>query len=334
MHRQSDSDLTSLAASSPPRSPRRPVYYVMSPSNLDNEKLSIFGLSPAGSPVHQHYHQHPTHHRYASSPIHHSRESSTTRFSASLRNGYWRKVPQEIHGGDQEDVEKEEEEEERWGFRFYAVMFSVGFFLLFSLFSIILWGASKAYEPKITIKSLVFERYNIQAGMDFTGVPTKMISINSTVKMRFKNPATFFGVHVSSTPLQLYYYDLVIASGHENNHIEHPPINQHYASASYYQSMFDMKEFYASRKNERLVTAVVLGKEVPVYGGGATLTSHNNGEPPAVVPFRLTFVVRARANVLGRLVRSKFYRTVRCSVFLHESRLGRPVDLRRACEYD
>ncbi|KAI0489052.1 hypothetical protein KFK09_028893 [Dendrobium nobile] len=309
MHRQSDSDLTSLAASSPPRSPRRPVYYVMSPSNLDNEKLSIFGLSPAGSPVHQHYHQHPTHHRYASSPIHHSRESSTTRFSASLKNGYWRKVPQEIHGGDQEDVEKEEEEEERWGFRFYAVLFVVGFFLLFSLFSIILWGASKAYEPKITIKSLVFERYNIQAGMDFTGVPTKMISINSTVKMRFKNPATFFGVHVSSTPLQLYYYDLVIASGH-------------------------MKEFYASRKNERLVTAVVLGKEVPVYGGGASLTSHNNGEPPAVVPFKLTFVVRARANVLGRLVRSKFYRAVRCSVFLHESRLGRPVDLRRACEYD
>ncbi|KAH0449255.1 hypothetical protein IEQ34_023055 [Dendrobium chrysotoxum] len=309
MHRQSDSDLTSLAASSPPRSPRRPVYYVMSPSNLDNEKLSIFGLSPAGSPVHQHYNQHPTHHRYASSPIHHSRESSTTRFSASLRNGYWRKVPQEIHGGDQEDVEKEEEEEERWGFRFYVVMFVVGFFLLFSLFSIILWGASKAYEPKITIKSLVFERYNIQAGMDFTGVPTKMISINSTVKMRFKNPATFFGVHVSSTPLQLYYYDLLIASGH-------------------------MKEFYASRKNERLVTTVMLGKEVPVYGGGATLTSHNNGEPSAVVPFKLTFVVRASANVLGQLVRSKFYRAVRCSVYLHESRLGRPVDLRRACEYD
>ncbi|XP_020571018.1 uncharacterized protein LOC110018130, partial [Phalaenopsis equestris] len=247
MHRQSDSDLTSLAASSPPRSPRRPVYYVMSPSNIDNEKLSIFGLSPGGSPAHQHYHPNPTHHRYASSPIHHSRESSTTRFSASLRNGYWRKVPQELHVGDKEvEEEEEDEEEERWGFRCYALMFVIGFFLLFSLFSIILWGASKAYEPKITVKSLVFERYNIQAGMDFTDVPTKMISLNSTVKMRFRNPATFFGVHVSSTPLVLYYYDLAIASGH-------------------------MKEFYASRKNERIVTTVVLGKQVPVYGGGAAL---------------------------------------------------------------
>lgn len=49
--------------------------------------------------------------------------------------------------------------------------------------------------------------------MDLTGVPTKMLSINSTVKIAFRNPATFFGVHVSSTPLVLFYYDLKIASG-------------------------------------------------------------------------------------------------------------------------
>ncbi|KAK8964863.1 hypothetical protein KSP40_PGU019476 [Platanthera guangdongensis] len=313
MHVQTDSDLTSLANSTPPRSPRRPAYYVMSPSNMEGEKLSIAGLSPAISPAHQHYHHHPTHHRYASSPIHHSRESSTTRFSASIKNGYWRKMPQEMHGGAGDKVDDGEEDEygedERWGLRCYGAMFFAGFALLFSLFSLILWGASKAYGPKISVKSVVFERYNIQAGVDFAGVPTKLISVNSTVKFLFRNPATFFGVHVSSTPFQLYYYDLVIAAGH-------------------------MKEFYAPRKYERVVTTAVLGKEIPVYGGGASLTSRNNGGPPAMIPFKLAFVVRADANVLGLLVRSRFHRTVRCSVHLSELLLGRPADLRRACEYE
>lgn len=316
MHVKTDSDLTSLANSTPPRSPRRPVYYVMSPSNVEGEKLSFGGLSPAISPAHHHHHyhhhhHHPTHHRYASSPIHHSRESSSTRFSASIKNGYWRKMPQEMHGDDKDGAGEEDEYggDDRWGLRCYGVMFVAGFALLFSLFSVILWGASKAYEPKISVKSVVFERYNIQAGVDFTGVPTKLISVNSTVKFLFRNPATFFGVHVSSSPFQLYYYDLVIASGH-------------------------MKEFYAPRKYERVVVTAVLGKEVPVYGGGASLTSRNNGGPPAVIPFKLTFVVRARADVLGLLVRSRFHRTVRCSVHLSELLLGRAADLRRACEYD
>lgn len=62
-------------------------------------------------------------------------------------------------------------------------------------------------------QNIVFENFNVQAGMDGTGVPTDMLTLNSTVKIFFRNPATFFGVHVTSTPLQLYYYDLKVASG-------------------------------------------------------------------------------------------------------------------------
>lgn len=53
----------------------------------------------------------------------------------------------------------------------------------------------------------------IQAGTDSTGVPTDMISMNSTVKLTFKNRATFFGVHVTSTPLDLSFSQLTIANG-------------------------------------------------------------------------------------------------------------------------
>jgi len=59
----------------------------------------------------------------------------------------------------------------------------------------------------------VFENLNVQSGNDGTGVPTDMLSLNSTVRILYRNPATFFGVHVTSTPLHLSYYQLAIASG-------------------------------------------------------------------------------------------------------------------------
>lgn len=60
---------------------------------------------------------------------------------------------------------------------------------------------------------IVFRRFDIQAGNDRTGVPTDMLTLNSTVRILYGNPATFFGVHVTSTPLELHYYQLKVASG-------------------------------------------------------------------------------------------------------------------------
>ncbi|XP_072987416.1 uncharacterized protein [Typha latifolia] len=308
-HAKTDSEVTSLAASSPPRSPRRPIYYVMSPSHADGEKMSLNGSSPGGSPIHYH---HPHHQRYASSPIHHSRESSTARFSSHLKNNPpWRKlshIPGSGAGSVNDEDEDEDDADEASPLRCYACLFLL-FVLLFTLFSLILWGASKSYKPKIAVKSVVFESYNIQAGMDYTGVPTKMMSLNSTVRIAFRNPGTFFGIHVTSTPLELYFYDLKVASGY-------------------------MKEFYESRKSGRVVTTMVVGRQVPLYGGGSGLGSRSNGVAPAVVPLNLTFVVRARAHVLGYLVKSKFYRRVRCGLVLREAHLGKPIRrLASACEY-
>lgn len=158
MHAKTDSEVTSLAASSPPRSPRRPIYYVMSPSHPDAEKMSLGGSTPGGSPVHHHHHypHHPHHHRYASSPIHHSRESSTTRFSASLKHAYWRKIPlagrHPSDAGDADDDSDADDYPATTPVRCYVVCFLLGFIFLFTLFSLILWGASKSYKPEISIK--------------------------------------------------------------------------------------------------------------------------------------------------------------------------------------
>ncbi|XP_050261831.1 uncharacterized protein LOC126706426 [Quercus robur] len=304
MHTKSDSEVTMSMDQgfSPPRSPRRPVlYYVQSPSNHDVEKMS-YGSSPMGSPQHHYYH---------CSPIHHSRESSTSRFSASLKNPRslytWKKLQKETTDGDDED------DEENGGYfggsgrsvRLYFC-FVFLFVLLFTVFSLILWGASKSYKPKVFVKNIVFENFYIQAGSDHSGVPTDMLSLNSTVKILYRNPATFFGVHVTATPLQLQYYQLQLASG-------------------------QMKKFYQSRKSQRTVVTVVLGHQVPLYGGISAIADAREHNERVVIPMNLTFVMRSRAYILGRLVKSKFYTRVRCSVTLRGNRLGKPHNLTNSC---
>lgn len=63
------------------------------------------------------------------------------------------------------------------------------------------------------LQSIKFDHLRVQAGSDSTGVATDMITMNSTLKFTYRNTGAFFGVHVTSTPLELSYSDIVIASG-------------------------------------------------------------------------------------------------------------------------
>ncbi|KAF3788810.1 hypothetical protein EJ110_NYTH20322 [Nymphaea thermarum] len=313
MHAKSDSEVTSLAASSPTRSPpRRLLYYVQSPSQHDGEKMS-FQSSPAGSPPHPHYYGVP-------SPVHHSRESSTTRFSGSLKkdasshhhhpHGRRQPWPQYAHvdeHGEEEEGEDGDGRESGIPARCYFLLFVVCFLVLFTFFSLILWGASRSYEPVIAVKSMTFWRFNVQAGMDASGVATQMLTINATVKLSFTNRATFFGCHFTSSPLRLHYMDLRLASG-------------------------DIEEFYQPRKSTRLISTVVQGIQVPLYGAGSSLSSEPTMDSPSV-PLTLTFMTRSRAFILGKLVKTKFYIDIKCAMELNQKNTGKPVNLKGACSY-
>lgn len=61
----------------------------------------------------------------------------------------------------------------------------------------------------------------VQAGADFSGVSTEMVSMNCTVKLTYRNTAAFFGVHVTSTPLDLSYSQLTVATGLVNQQRPH-----------------------------------------------------------------------------------------------------------------
>ncbi|KAG4966878.1 hypothetical protein JHK87_032529 [Glycine soja] len=280
MHTKSDSEVTSnsMEQSSPARSPpRRPLYYVQSPSNHDVEKMS-YGSSPMGSP-HHHFHY------YLSSPIHHSRESSTSRFSASLKNprnfsssSSWKKLHPhpnpDVDPDDHDDADHHLKQSSR-NLRLYLWFFLL-FLLLLTLFSFILWAASKTYKPRIIVKSIVLENLYVQSGNDGTGVPTDMLSLNSTVRILYRNPATFFGVHVTSTPLLISYYQLAIASG-------------------------QMQKFYQSRKSRRSLAVVVSGHQIPLYGGVSVLGNTKEHLESVALPLNLTFVKLASRPLRARV---------------------------------
>ncbi|KAJ7966603.1 Late embryogenesis abundant protein [Quillaja saponaria] len=319
MHAKTDSEVTSLAASSPTRSPRRPVYYVQSPSrdSHDGEKTTTSFhstpiLSPMGSPPHSH-----------SSVGHHSRESSSSRFSGSMKPGSRKISPNEgSRGGHRKgqkpwkecDVIEEEglldDEERRKSLprRCYFLAFVLGFIVLFSLFSLILWGASRPMKPEITVKSIKFEHVQINAGSDSTGVATDMISLNSTVKLTYRNTGTFFGVHVTPTPLDLSYSEITVASG-------------------------TIKKFYQSRKSQRTISVLVMGNKIPLYGSGASLSS-TSGTLTLPVPVKLNFLIRSRAYVLGKLVKPKFYKRIECSITLDPKKLNVAIPLNKYCKYN
>ena len=50
-------------------------------------------------------------------------------------------------------------------------------------------------------------------GTDRTGVPTKLVTLNCSLKINVHNPSTMFGIHVSSTSIRLMYSEIAVANG-------------------------------------------------------------------------------------------------------------------------
>ncbi|RVW96327.1 hypothetical protein CK203_020739 [Vitis vinifera] len=279
MHATSDSDTTSRSPS-PPRSPKRSMYFVQSPSRDSNDDYKSSSIqatpscsSPTDSPSHP-------------SSSRHSRASSSTRFSGSLKgnrrkNGKgWRECKVIIEESDYDDLYYEK------GLlgRCRTFLALVGFALLFTIFCLGIWGASKPYKPEIKVMACSFLMENpflpelcctqflLGEGLDATGVPTKMLTANCSMKMSVYNPATFFGIHVSSTSVNLMYAQITAASG-------------------------QFKKYYQPRKSKRTLLVNLKGDKVPLYGAGASLAiADRNGG----VPMKLVFEVQTRGNLVGR----------------------------------
>ncbi|KAK9073778.1 hypothetical protein SSX86_006372 [Deinandra increscens subsp. villosa] len=142
-------------------------------------------------------------------------------------------------------------------------------------------------------------------GLDDTGVPTKLLTINCSVKMNIKNPATFFGIHVSSRSLNLFYSQIRVGSGQFMN-------------------------YYQPKKSEKIISINVEGRKVPLYGVGEGLVmSNNNGS----VPLKLEFEIRSQAYLVGPLVKTIHHRQVLCIMKI-DSESNKVFDFKKdSCSY-
>ncbi|KAL7191299.1 hypothetical protein ACSBR2_023382 [Camellia fascicularis] len=304
MATKSESDITSLAPSSPSRSPKRPVYYVQSPSrdSHDGDKSSSMQATPNyNSPI-----ESPSHPSFGR----HSRNSSSSRFSGIFRSSSGRKGGRKRNdkGWPECNVILEEgkydefDDDKRFTRRFQALLALLSFVVLFTVFCLIIWGAGRPYKAKVSVKSLAVNNIYIGEGSDFTGVPTKMLTMNGSLRIGVYNPATFFGIHISSTPINLLYSEITVATG-------------------------QLRKYSQPRKSHRIVLVNLEGTKVPLYGAGSSLTTASNTNA-VQVPLTLQFEIRSRGNVVGKLVRTKHTVQISCPLVI-DSTSTKPIKFQK-----
>ncbi|THU49912.1 hypothetical protein C4D60_Mb06t14560 [Musa balbisiana] len=308
-HNKSDSDVTSLAASSPPRSPKRAVYYVQSPSrdSHDGDKSSSMQATPVyNSPM-----ESPSHPSFGR----HSRTSSASRFSGPFRSSSDRKGNRKRvndKGWPECNVIQEEgsyddlDEDRGLSRRCQIILALLSFVLLFTVFSLIIWGAARPYKAKVVVKSLAMDDFYAGEGSDNTGVPTKMVTVNCSLKISIYNPASMFGIHVTSSSINLIFSEITIATG-------------------------ELKKYYQPRKSRRTLSLILRGEKVPLYGAGAGLSLSSSG---GAVPLTLDLEIISRGYVIGKLVKVKHRKHVSCPLVVDSSN-SKPIKFsQNACSYE
>lgn len=198
-------------------------------------------------------------------------------------------------GQEGEEVEEErefyvnwwkDEEREELSRSCKVFMLVVGFALVFLLSCLVVWGASRPFTAQVFLQKMSVNNLYVGEGSDQTGVPSKMLTINCSLKMRVHNPATFFGIHVSCSPITLRYYDLTVASA-------------------------QMETYYQPKSSWRTLSVNIQGSKVPLYGAGAGFVFSN--KDPNGVPMTLDFEITTQGNVVGKLVKAKHRRHIKCS---------------------
>ncbi|CAK9174600.1 unnamed protein product [Ilex paraguariensis] len=308
LHTKSESDIASLAPSSPSRSPKRPVYYVQSPSrdSQDGDKSSSMQATPNfHSPM-----ESPSHPSFGR----HSRNSSSSRFSGIFRSSSGRKGGRKSNDKGwpecnvivEEGMYDELDDDKGFTRRLQVLMALLGFVVLFTVFCLIIWGAGRPYKAEVTVKSLAVDNLYVGVGSDMSGVPTKMLTVNCSLRMSIYNPATFYGIHVSSSPVNLVYSEITVATG-------------------------QLKKYYQPRKSHRSVVVNLEGTKVPLYGAGSNLTVSDNG---VQVPLTLEFEIRSRGDLVGKLVRTKHRKQISCPLVIDSTSTKTMKFKKGSCIYD
>ncbi|KAL3629647.1 hypothetical protein CASFOL_026869 [Castilleja foliolosa] len=313
MHASSDSDTPSMAPSSP-SVPTPPAYYVQSPDSHDPSRdsqdetdkfpdPSRDDTDKFSSPISRSPSRSPCSNRRSSGA-----SSESTAGSRVLGNRQrWNKpycdvVREEEGGGYGGDVGS------CCRVRQCSILV-VMFGIVFGGTCLAILVAGRQYESQVSIKSLRVANLFVGQGSDYTGVPTKLISVNCSATLAIYNPATFFGIHVVSRTANLIYSQITVATG-------------------------QMKKCYIPRKSKLILWVILIGHEVPLYGAKMALGAYNsNDEVRGGIPFKLEIDIESRGFLMGKLVKTKHTIHASCLLLINPKH-AKEISLGpRSCEY-
>ncbi|KAL3825153.1 hypothetical protein ACJIZ3_021182 [Penstemon smallii] len=293
MRATSESDVTSIAPSS--SSPA--VYYVQSPSQNSQDEADKCSSSNCRSPL-----ESPSFPRTSLGSL---SSTAASRISGNRRrwNKHYCDVVNEEKGYCDDDYYYEDDTVNVYysQCRFLVLVFG----LVFAGFCLVIWVASRPYKAQVNVKSLRVNYLYIGEGSDRTGVPTKFLTVNCSTSMVIHNPARFFGIHVSSDPVNLIYSELTVATGQLN-------------------------KYYQPRKSRRFMSVSLVGEGVPLYGTGMALSS---SDERGGIPFRLEFEIQSKGHLVGKLVKTKHTRHITCSLIISSKNTKEITFEKNSCKY-
>ncbi|XP_059287496.1 uncharacterized protein LOC132040832 [Lycium ferocissimum] len=285
----------STETSSSLTSPKAAVYYVLSPSRDSQEdvdkSLSSIQITPNDSPSHS-----------SSYGRHSSRDSSSSRISGNWRWGYNRRRGWQECPIIEEDLDYDHINQAYSRTCLFFILL-MGFGVLFCL---VIWGASKPYQPHITMKALRVHNFYYGQGADSTGVPTKLLTINCSVTMAIRNPATFYGIHVSCSHVNLFFSEITVAIGQLN-------------------------KYYQPKKSQRDMCVNLDGRRVPLYGAGVAFVQLDGSDR---IPLKLDFEILSQGYLVGKLVKTKRRKHVSCSLILSSRSMNEVKFKHDSCSFD
>lgn len=162
---------------------------------------------------------------------------------------------------------------------FTVVMFFAGAFLF--------WLVTMPKAPHITVQNVAFQYFGLDDGVDNSGVPTMVVSLNATATVQLYNPSRFFGYHVKGSPVNLKYLDLSMAGGQLNS-------------------------FYLEKRTTKKVTVVISADKQFLHGAGPSF-DQSYSAPSAGVAMKLGGTIYTRAYVMGHMLKNKFSNNVACT---------------------
>nr|GLL20584.1 uncharacterized protein LOC109186414 isoform X1 [Ipomoea trifida] len=303
MNPKYESDIGSTATT-----PKSLSYYVQSPSR-DSNDYADKSSSAQNTPTFDSPLESPS---YSPSYGRNYGDSASSRVSGNLRWARGNRRRSEKGWRECKVIDEELDPDNPYGNREgYSIIEKLligitGFSFVFAVLCFIIWGASRPYKTLVSLKALNVHSFYYGQGSDHTGVPTRLLTVNCSLSMATHNPATFFGIHVSSTAVKLFYSQLTVATG-------------------------KVDEYYQPSKSYKELTVRLHGHKVPLYGTGTSLVDLDNKDG---VPLMLDFEMRSHGCLVGKLVKTKHTRHVSCSLIIKSGMTKQVVLHKKSCTWN